>query len=167
MKKIVLIVIISLFSFSMNALTLRNGAYAHKRRVKEVWNGLQEVKDYSLLLCFALYCKQQNIENLNLISGKKTFNIETIECGMPDNQTMSEWATLKITNNGFLDKETQEIIITTYFGDREQKFGVEAPKKIALAYPTYPIESWVEMIPGYTLVRLLKKIQHMHVVATQ
>lgn len=61
-----------------------------------------------------------------------------------------------------MNKETQEIIITSYFGDREPVWGIEAPKKIALATPSYPIESRVEKIPGYGLFKAVKKIKKIN-----
>lgn len=132
-----------------NASTLKNGAYAHKKRVDHVWSAVKKTKHYPKLLCLAMDCKEGKVDS------------HAEQWGF-DASVITEWTQLGIIKNGILDSETQEIIMVSYFGDRKPEWGVEAPKKIALAYPMiYPRTSWVESIPGYGLIQEIKWAKHM------
>lgn len=130
----------------LNATILKNGFNADQKRIDQVWKGMKKTKHYPLLLCTALDCKE----------GKITDQVARWELGK---KVVAEWTALNIIRNDVLDKETQEIIITSYFENREPIWGVEASKKIALATPVYPVDSWVENIPGYSLVQRIKRLR--------
>lgn len=140
-----LIILVMFFIASLHATTLRNGAFAHQRRIMQIWKAVFEIKSYPALLMLAVACKNgEESENAAHWNHK------------PD--IIEEWSTLGILRNGILDTETQDIIITTYFNDREPVWvGPEILKKQALATPQYyPVKTWVEKIPGYNLVQEIK-----------
>lgn len=149
MNKLFLIFFTILIAINSSASTLKNGAYAHKKRVNAVWGAVRKIKSYPKLLCLAMDCKEGTISN-------------TVSDWKVDTGLINDWAARGIIKNGILDAETQEIIIVTYFGARKPVWGVEASKKIALANPwIYPRNSWLDSIPGYELIQKIKRTKHV------
>lgn len=149
MNRSIFLVVLSLLVITTHASTLKNGTYAHKKRIEQVWKSVKKIKNYPVLLCRAMDCKEGKA---SVDSKEWDFNAAVI----------NEWERLGILKNGILDSETQEIIITTYFGDRPAVWGVEASKKIALASPwIYPRSSWVDNIPGHGLIEKIRIIKHI------
>ena len=147
MNKLILLFLTSFIALGINATTLKNGAVAHQKRIDQVWKSVHKIQNYPLLLYLAMDCKEGKTSELASDWGY-------------DQEVITEWTKLGILKNGILNTETQEIIICSYFGDHEPIWGVEAPKKIALATPhVYPAHSWVEKIPGYKLISIFKRIK--------
>lgn len=57
MKKLVLILLASFVAFSAGATILKNGAEADQKRIDQIWKAIKKIKDYPLLLCTAMDCK--------------------------------------------------------------------------------------------------------------
>ena len=149
MNKLILLFLTSFIALGINATTLKNGAPAPKKRIDQVWKSVHKIQNYPLLLCLAMDCKEGKTSELASDWGY-------------DQEVITEWTKLGILKDGTLNRETQEIIICSYFGEREAEWGYEAPKKIALATPhMYPAHSWVEKIPGYNLVQKIKRAKRI------
>lgn len=148
MKKIALIFLASFLVTSIHATKLKNGVIVEQQRIDQVWKAIKKT-DFWLLLKVAVEFK----------------NGKTIEQGIKERlgafqdeekviTVIAEWTKLKILKNGILDKETQEIIIASYFGDREP---VLRGGKFERITPSYPVKSWISKALDFVLFKAVKK----------
>lgn len=154
MKKIIFIILASFITTGLHATKLRNGASADQKRIDEVWHALEKInengpcREYYWLWRICKACKFQKIEDLKELNYVylKEFN-EVVFLKEFNEETINKFSDLAIIKNGAIDKETQEIIISSYIGTGDPK-----------CYSAlYPVASYVEKIPGYRLYKLLKR----------
>lgn len=120
---------------------LRNGAFASEQRTEEVWQALQKKVFCHGWFHLSLWRTCLRAKNLNLGS----CDIKKIDPDMSD-KTIQEFDRWKITHNGILDEETQNIIISS-------SNGMSDPKLFALRHP---IAKWYEKFPGYRSYSTIK-----------
>jgi hypothetical protein len=123
------------------SVTLRNGATADRQRTNEVWKALVSI-DHKV------YVRNDDIERLLFASRACKGANGSVLCNLRDNNWLhfhetqiQKFDTLKITYNGILDNETQNIIVSSYQGTK-------------IIERHHPVAKWYESIPGYGIIKL-------------
>lgn len=112
-------------------LTLRNGAEANSKRVENVWQSLndlyqQNIRQYYWLWRTAKKCRELGNDNCKLDTLFQ--NAEQHYLIPLESETRALLESQAITLDGNLDKETQDIILSSYCGTGD-------PKIVRICYP--------------------------------
>lgn len=137
-QKIFLAVLVAASSASAKSqnemVDLRNGAQASKQRVEHVYKGLQKLfksekyrLQYYQLWCIACLCKQQGKSDCVLHELFQENQRNHLKKPLED-KTLAFLESEGITHQGILDRETQNIIISSYYGSSD-------PKIVDIQYP--------------------------------
>lgn len=138
---------------SKSKVTLRNGGRASQERVEHVYTILQKLhkkeryKGYYWLWRTASLCKELRKKDCIL---EELFQEADKHYLIPlDSQTLTFLESNGIIHNGILDQETQDIIISSYFGSMDPKIvGIE-----------YPVPSFAEKyIPFARAVQVIYRL---------
>jgi len=126
-------------------VVLRNGTLADLSRTKEGWQSLQKIRNICMhgedfwLWRTCLDAEELHISSCDVRAFKAFYHEHLNET------SIALFDYLGITHNGILDKQTQNIILSSYSGSREGK----------IVFRMYPIKKWYESIPGYHMSRFL------------
>lgn len=128
MPSILLIMILNAFVISADKLSnrtviLRNGAVVSAEKFEKVWQGLQKIqnlKDYYWLYSLCKYCKHAQIDCSCDVYSLRIFS--NIMQKIVSQKTIQEFDDLGITSNGIADRQTQDIVISSYCGSGDPKF---------------------------------------------
>lgn len=122
-------------------VTLKNNTLASASRVEEVWQSLQKIDDVSIhgerfwLWRTCLVAKKLHISlcDVRAIDHKKEYLMPLSE------KIIQKFDELAITQNGILDEETCNIVLSSYSSSIDGKF----------CNKHYPTKRWYESIPGF------------------
>lgn len=121
MKKIFFIVMITLGSH-VTAVQLRNGTQANPERVAAVWQFIQNKENEMRGDLFWLWrtcraCQNNQIEECIL----ETLNYDALYLKKMNEEVITKFTEAGIVKDGAIDKETQNIIMSSYTGTVEPK----------------------------------------------
>ncbi|MGE0206296.1 MAG: hypothetical protein AB7R69_00435 [Candidatus Babeliales bacterium] len=145
MKKKLFIVFLVLNFLNNNVLeatVLRNGVDVPQEKIDKVWEALHEIDKWPYFF-LVQYCFYTNDPDL---SPQEAENQKKEEYKRFKQETINTFEKLGLMHEGMVDKETENIIISSYYGSCDGK----------IVRKRYPVISFIEKLPGYGLYISIK-----------